>query len=135
MRKYSKKGGKVSSLMNKEVDSEPVYGDKDKNKNKRQKDIKTRMKIYGDNVNTNFYGKKIPKEKTSCKCLSLVMLDSAIRVNKNHYPQTPLKECIYEIKQKNLMNDGLDPSSSDNETNCDSDNDTDNEPDNDESNK
>ena len=45
MRKYTKKWGKVSSLMNKEVDTEPVYGDKDKNKNKRQKDIKTRMKI------------------------------------------------------------------------------------------
>ena len=66
--------------MNKEFDSEPVYGDNDKY-------IKAKIKIYGDNVNTNFHGKKIPKENTSCKCLSLIMLDSVIRVNKKHYPQ------------------------------------------------
>ena len=66
------------------------------------------------------------------------MLDSVIRVNKKHYPQTLLKECTYEIKKtkmENLMNDGLDPSSSDNETDSDSGNDADNESDNDESNE
>ena len=113
--------------MNIKFDSEPVYGDNDKY-------IKTKIKIYGYNVNTNFHRKKIPKEKTSCKCLSLIMLDSVIRVNKKHYPQTLLEECIYEIKKtkiENLMNDGLDPSSSDNETDSDSDNDTDNKPDKD----
>ena len=66
--------------MNKEFDSEPVYGDNGKY-------IKKKRKIDGDNVNSNFYCKKIPKEITSCKCLSLIMLDSVIRVNKNHYPQ------------------------------------------------
>ena len=49
-----------------------------------------------------------------------------------------MEGCIYEIKVtkiENVMNDGLDPSSSDNETDNDSDNDIDNEPDNGESNK
>ena len=39
------------------------------------------------------------------------MLDSAIRVNKTHYPQTPLEECKYEIKNtkmQNLISDDLD---------------------------
>ena len=66
------------------------------------------------------------------------MLDSVIRVNKKYYPQTLLEECKYEIKKtkmENLINDDLEPSSSDNETDSDSDNDTDNEPDNDESNE
>ena len=76
--------------------------------------------------------------------MSLIMLDSVIRVNKKHYPQTFLEECINEIKKteiENLVNDGLDPSLSDNEndSHCDneSDNDshTDNESDNDESNE
>ena len=109
----------------------PVYGDNGKY-------IKTKIKIYGDNVNTNFHGKKIPKENTSCKCLSLIMLDSIIRVNKKNYLQTLLEECIYEIKKnkmENLMNVDLDPSLSGNETDSDSDNDTDNESDNDESNE
>ena len=46
------------------------------------------------------------------------MLDSVIRVGKKNYPQGLLEECIYETKKtkiENLMNDGLDPSLSDNE--------------------
>ena len=74
---------------------------------------------YGDKENTNFQGKKILKENASYKCLSLLMLGSLIRVSKKCYPQTLLEECKYEIKKtkmKNLINDDLDLSSSDNET-------------------
>ena len=41
--------------MNMEFDSEPVYCDNDKYKKKK-------IKIYEDRVNTNFQGKKVPKE-------------------------------------------------------------------------
>ena len=126
LKKYTKIWEKVSSLMNIEFDSEPVYGDNDKY-------IKTKIKSYGDKVNTNFQGKKVPKENASYKCLSLIMLDSVIRVNKKYYPQTLLEECKYEMKttkMENFINDDLEPSSSDNETDSDSDNDTDNESDN-----
>ena len=41
-------------------DSGLVYSDNDKY-------IKTKMKIYDDNVNTNFQDKGIPKGKASCK--------------------------------------------------------------------
>ena len=37
--------------------------------------------MYGDRVNTNFQDKKVLKENASYKCLSLIMLDSFIRVN------------------------------------------------------
>ena len=40
------------------LDSEPVYGDNGKY-------IKTKIKLYGDKVNTNFQGKKLPKENAS----------------------------------------------------------------------
>ena len=54
-----------------------------------------------DKVNTNFQGKKLPKENASYKYLSLLMLhrvSNVIRVNKKYYPfkkfnQTILKEC------------------------------------------
>ena len=87
-------------------------------------------------MNTNFLGKKVPKEKASQNCLSLmslfVMLDSVIRVNKKYYPEALLEECKYE----NLINDDFFYlSSSDNETDSDSDNETDNESGNDESNE
>ena len=49
--------------------------------------IKTKIKSYGDKANSNFQGKKIPKKNSSYKCLSLIMLDSVIRVSKEYYPQ------------------------------------------------
>ena len=129
LNKYSKIWERVSNLMNIEFDSEPVYGDNDKY-------IKTKIKMYEDKVNTNFQGKKVPKENTSYKCLSLIMLDSVITVNKIYYPQTLLEECKYVIKKnkmESLINDDLDLSSSDeseNESDNESDNKTDNETDN-----
>ena len=65
----------ISILMNKKFDIEPIFGDSDKY-------IKTKIKSYGDKINTNFQGKTIPKENTSYKCLSMIMLDSVNRVNK-----------------------------------------------------
>ena len=62
LKKYNKIWEKVSILMNIEFDSEPVYGDNDKY-------IKAKIKSHGDKLNTNFQGKKIPKENASYKCL------------------------------------------------------------------
>ena len=87
--------------MNIEFDSEPVYGVNDKY-------IKAKINSYVDKVNTNFKGKKIPKENASYKCLSLIMQDSVIKVSKKYYPQTLLEECKHEIKKnkmENLIND------------------------------
>ena len=57
--------------------------------------------------------------------MSLTILDSVIRVNKKYYPQTLSEECKYEIKNikmENPINDALDPSSSDNESDNESNN-------------
>ena len=54
--------GKISNLMNIEFDSEPVYGNNDNY-------IKTKIKSYGDKINTNFQCKKLSKENISSKCL------------------------------------------------------------------
>ena len=58
LKKYIKIWEKISSLVGKEFDSKPVYGDSDKY-------IKTKIKSCRDNVNTNFQDKKVPKENTS----------------------------------------------------------------------
>ena len=60
--------------------------------------------MYADRVNKNFQGKKVPKEIASYKCLSLIMLDSVIRVNKKYYPQTLLEECQYIIRKNKMEN-------------------------------
>ena len=57
----------------------------------------------------------MPKEKAASKCLSIIMLDSVIKVKKKYYPQTFLEECKYEpkkIKMENLTDD-LEKSESD----------------------
>ena len=122
-KKYSKIWERVINLMNIKFDSEPVYGDNDRY-------LKTKIKLYGDKVNTNFQGKKVPKENASYKCL---MFDSVIRVNNKDYLQTLLEECKYEIKKnkmENLINDDLDPSLSENDTDNETDSETDIEFDN-----
>ena len=119
LKKYTEIWGEICSLIGKEFDSEPSYGDNDKY-------MKTKRKSYGDKINTTFQDKKIPKENASHKCFSLLMLDSVIsRVNKKYDPQTLLEECKNEIKQnkmENLIDDDLDPSSSDNESDNESNN-------------
>ena len=115
LKMYTKIGKRVNTLMDIEFDSEPVYGDNDEY-------IKTKRKSYGNKINTNFQDKKIPKENLSYECLSLIMIDSVIRLNKKYYPQTLLGECKYETKNKkmeNLINDDLDLSSSDSESDND----------------
>ena len=70
--------------------------------------------MYGGSVNINFQGKGVPKEKPSCKCLSIIILDSVVKAKKKHYPQTLLEECKYEpkkIKMENFTDDDLEKSS------------------------
>ena len=55
-KKIHQNKGKISSLNNKEFDSESIYGDSDKY-------IKTKIKSYGDKIDTNFQGKKNTKRK------------------------------------------------------------------------
>ena len=121
LKKYTEVWGKIKNLMNIKFDSKPVYDDNDKY-------INTKVKIYDNNVNTNFHGKKVPKENASCKFLSLIMLNSLVKVKKN--PQTVLEQCKYEIKKTKLevfINDELEPTSSDDESDNDSDTKSDNE--------
>ena len=72
--------------------------------------IETKIKVYKNKVNTNFQGKEVPKENASYDCLSVITLDSFIKVNKIHYPQTLLEECRYELKKnkrRDLIHDDL----------------------------
>ena len=125
LKKYIKIWETIEGLMKIDFESKPVYGDDDKY-------IKTKIKIYAGSIITNFHNKKMPKEKAPCKCLSIIMIDSVIRVNKKYYPQTLLEECKYmqeKIKIENYINEDLVNSESDsnsnNETQSDIDNDDD----------
>ena len=70
------------------------------------------------------------KEKAPCKCLSIIIIDSVIKVNKKYYPQTNLEQCKYtqeKIKIENYINEDLEDSESDSDTNNETESDIDNE--------
>ena len=72
----------------------------------------------------------MPKEKAPYKCLSIIIIDSVIRVNKKYYPQTLLEECKYiqeKIKIENYINEDLEDSESGSDSNNERESDIDND--------
>ena len=94
LKNYNKIWEKVEKLLKIKFESKPVYGDDGKY-------IKTKIKIYADCMITNFRNKKMLKEKTPCKFLSVIMLDSVIKADKKFYPQTFRRLQICTRKDKN----------------------------------
>ena len=88
LKNYNKIWEKIRKLLRINFESKPVYDDDDKY-------IKTKKYIYKGSVITNFNNKKVPKEKSPCKCLLITILVSVIKANKKYYTQTFLEECKY----------------------------------------
>ena len=91
---------KVKMLLKIDFESKPVYGDDDKY-------IKTKIKIYADNMITNFHNKK---GNAPCKYLLIIMLDSVIKASKKYFPRTLFEECKYvqeKIKTENHIDEDL----------------------------
>ena len=123
LKKYSKIWEAIEGLMKITFESKPVYGED-------VKYIKTKIKTYAGNIITNFHNKEMPKEKALCNRLSVIITDSVIKANKKYYPQTLLEECKYiqeKIKIENYINEDLEDSESDSDTNNETESDIDNE--------
>ena len=121
--KYNKIWEKIERLMRINFGSKPFYGSADKIC------IKAKIKTFKDNITTNFYNEKVPKEKEQYKCLSIIILDSVLKAYEKYHPQTYLEECKYkQQKQKqklknNYINEDLkSDTDSNDETKSDSDN-------------
>ena len=115
--RYTKIWEKISDLIDKKFDSDPVYDNKY---------INTKIRPYNNDIITNFYdtdnkSNKLQEKHKAYRCMSLISLDSIIKINKKYYPQTLLQQCVYKLinrKVKNIVtNINLDSSSeSDNES-------------------
>ena len=91
---------KISYLINKKFDSDPVYNNKY---------INTKIRSYNNDIKTNFHdvdnkNNKLLEKNKPYKCMSLISLDSIIKINKKYYPQTVLQECVYKLKNRKLEN-------------------------------
>ena len=65
----------------------------------------------------------LPKEKAPGKCLSIVMIDSAIKAKEKYYPQTFLEERKY-IKEKRKIENYIKEDLENRESDSDSNNET-----------
>ena len=90
LEKYNEIWKKVN-IIKKEFNSNPVFN---------EKCIKTKLKHYNGKFNTNFHNNKIPKEGSQCICLSVILIDSVYKKDKNYYPQVFFEECKYVVKEK-----------------------------------
>ena len=95
LKRYNAIWDKISNLLKKEFDSEPVYDDKY---------IKTKIKTYNNKINTNFHVNEIPEDNECCTCLSVISLDCIVNLHKKYYPQIFLEECKYPVKKKKIIN-------------------------------
>ena len=117
LERYTKTWEKISDLIYKKFDSDPVHNNKY---------INTKIRSCNNDIMTNFHDidkkdNKLPEKNKRYKCMSLISLDSIIKINKKYYPQTLLQECVYKLikrKVENIItNINLDSSSeSDNES-------------------
>ena len=100
LERYTKIWGKISDLIDKKFDSDPVYNNKY---------INTKIRSDNNNIITNFHdndnkNNKLPEKNKAYRCMSLISLDSIIKINKKYYPQTVLQECAYKLINKKVEN-------------------------------
>ena len=100
LERYTSIWEKISDLVNKKFDSDPIYN---------KKYINTKIRLYNNDIKTNFSNidnknNKLPEKNKLYKCISLISLDSIIKINKKYYPQTLLQECVYKLINKKVEN-------------------------------
>ena len=93
LERYTAIWEKISDLVNKKFDSDPIH---------KNKYINTKIRSYNNDIKTNFRNidnkiNKLPEKNKPYKCVSLISLDSIIKINKKYYPQTHLQECLYKL--------------------------------------
>ena len=67
---------KITNMMQKGFDSEPMY---------REKYLKTNIKFYKGKIYTNFHN-SVPKVGPHCVCLPVILVGSIFKMGKNYYP-------------------------------------------------
>ena len=92
--KYAEIWNKVKNILNVKFHSQPIYDDKY---------IKTKVKTLNNTINTLFSGEEIPNKKINYICISAICIDSALKADKNNYPQVYLEQCKYKIKKRELV--------------------------------
>ena len=73
-----------------EFHDQPLYG---------KNNLQTEIKSYDNKIKTYFHGNKIHEQNPCCVCISIIVIDSVLKMNKDYYPQIYLEECKYKDKE------------------------------------
>ena len=100
LERYTKIWEKLRDLIDKKFDSDPVYNNKY---------INTKIRSYNNDIITNFHdndnkNNKLPEKNKAYRCMSLISLDSIIKINKKYHPQILLRECVYKLINRKVEN-------------------------------
>lgn len=91
LQKYNKIWNKVSNIINKGFDSELVM-----------KMPKSKIKSDDGKIKTNFYDNGMSEESFNCIYVSVILIDSVLKIDQNYYSQVFSYECKYIIKVKKI---------------------------------
>ena len=100
LERYTKIWEKISDLIDKKFDSDPTCN---------SKYINTKIRSYNNDIIKNFHdidnkNNELPEKNKAYKCMSLISLDSIIKINKKYYPQILLQECVYKLIHRKVEN-------------------------------
>ena len=68
---YTKIWNKIKKLLGVKFHGQPIHDDKY---------IKTKVKTFGETINTLFSNNKVPKEKNHYICIAAVFVDSVLKI-------------------------------------------------------
>ena len=74
--------------------SEPVF---------EYKYLKAKVREFDGVIKTNFLGNDIPKENMHYTCISCIIIDSVLAIDKKNHPQVYLEECKYKVKKHKCL--------------------------------
>lgn len=86
-------GIRLKELTSRKLRSKPIYD---------YKYVKTKVRSFNGVVHTNFRSEKIPKESTIYICLTIITVESVLKMDKKYYPQVYLEQCKYAAKEKKM---------------------------------
>ena len=93
LEKYKAIWTKIEDLKNIKLNTLPVYDDRY---------IKTKIRTFGDKVDTNFRSLNVPEDDIKCESFTVISIDSLLVYDKKYYLQVYLDNCAYKIVNKQI---------------------------------
>ena len=88
---YNEIWNKIKKTLTIRFHSQPIYD---------EKYIKTKLKSFNGVVNTVFSDNEVAKERNHYICISVICIDSILKVDEKNYLQVFLEHCKYMIKSR-----------------------------------